>query len=70
MAKTPNRTHKHFQAAKVKCAKKVLTETETIDLALDLAIAELQKNHLTLGANERFVKSGSDIKDLYGLLSG
>ena len=73
MAKTQNRTHKHFQldAAKLKRAQKALraeTETETVDLALDLLIAEHQKNSLVLAVNERFVKSGIDIKDRYGTL--
>ena len=74
MAKTQNRTHKHFQLdpAKLKRAQKALhakTGTE-IDRALDLAIGEHQKNRLTLEANDRFVKSGIDIKDVYGALSG
>ena len=73
MAKTQNRTHKHFQleAAKLKRTQKALrakTETETIELALDLAIAEQQKNRLVLEANERFIKSGIEIKDVYGTL--
>ena len=73
MAKTQDRTHKHFQleAAKLKRTQKALrakTETETIELALDLAIAEQQKNRLVLEANERFIKSGIEIKDVYGTL--
>ena len=68
-----NRTHKHFQldAVKIKRAQKALrakTETETIELALDLAIAEHQKNRLALEANDRFLKSGIEIKDVYGTL--
>jgi len=70
MATARNRTHKHFQldAAKIKRAQRVLcakTETETIERALDLAIAEHERNRLALEANERFVKSDIGIKDVY-----
>ena len=73
MATARNRAHKHFQldAVKIKRAQKVLkakTETETIERALDLAIAEHEKNRLAIEATERFVKSGVDIKDVYGTL--
>jgi hypothetical protein len=46
------------------------TETEAIEPALDLAIAEHRSNRLVLEATERFVKSGIDIKDVYGTLGG
>ena len=67
------RSHKHFQldSAKIKRAQTVLrakTETEAIDRALDLAIAEHEKNRLTVEANERFIKSGIAIRDAYGAL--
>jgi len=73
MAVVKNRSHKHFQldAGKIKRAQKVLhakTETETIERALDLAIAEHERNRFVLEATERFVKSGIDIKDMYGTL--
>jgi hypothetical protein len=75
VATAKNRSHKHFQldAAKIKRAQKVLrakTETETIERALDLAIAEHQRNRSVLEATERFVKSGIDIEDVYGTLDG
>ena len=71
MAKTANRTRKHFllDATKLKRAQKVLrakTETETIDRALDLVITESQADRLALEANERFVRSGIDIKNVFG----
>ncbi len=70
-----NRSHKHFQldSRKIKRAQKALrakTETETIERALDLAIAEHASNRLALEATERFIKSGVDIKDIYGTLGG
>ena len=68
-----NRTHKHFQldSVKIKRAQKALrakTETETIERALDLAISEHESNRLTLEANERFLRSGGEIKDVFGKL--
>jgi len=56
---------------KIKRAQRALrakTETETIDRALDLAIAEHRKNRLALEATQRFLKSGIDIEDVYGTL--
>jgi len=75
MAPAKNRAHKHFQldAVKIKRAQKALhakTETEAIDRALDLAIAEHERNRLVLEATELFVKSGINIKDVYGRLGG
>ncbi len=66
--------HKHFRldAAKIRRAQKVLsagTETETIDRALDQVIAEHERDRLTREANERFVKSGIEIRDVYGKLA-
>ena len=70
---TPNRSHKHFQLdpRKIKRAQKALrakTETETIEKALDLAIAEEQSNRLAHEANTRFLRSGAKIKDVFGAL--
>lgn len=70
MAHARNRAHKHFQldSVKIKRAQKVLrakTETETIERALDLALAEHEKNRLTREANQRFFKSGIEIRDVY-----
>jgi len=74
MAIATKRSHKHFQldAAKLKRAQKALcarTETEAIERALDFAIAEHDKNHLALQATERFLKSGIEIKDVYGSMA-
>jgi hypothetical protein len=75
MANTNRRAHKHFQldSAKIKRAQKVLrakTETETIERALDFAISEHESNRLAFEANERFFRSGGEIKDVYGKLNG
>ena len=56
---------------KIRRAQKVLrtkTEMETIDRALDLVIAEHERNELANKANERFVRSGIDVQDVYGKL--
>jgi len=70
---TTKRRHKHFQldAVKIKRAQQALgaaTETETIERALDLAITEHERNRRAWTANERFLKSGIQIKDVYGTL--
>ena len=74
MQTSRTRVHKHFQldSIKIKRAQKALdakTETEAIERALDLAIAEHEKSRLTTAAHERFFKSGVEIKGLYGKLS-
>ena len=74
MATGKARSHKHFQldAAKLRRAQRVLhadTETEAIERALDIVIAEHERNRITVEANDRFVKSGIDIQDVYGTLS-
>jgi len=73
MATAKNRMHKHFQLdpAKIKRAQKALrarTETEAVERSLDLAIAEQRRNQLAREANERFLRSGIEIKDVYGAL--
>jgi hypothetical protein len=73
MANSRTRSHKHFRLdpVKIKRAQRVLravTETETIERALDLVISEHDRIRLTVEANERFVTSGIDIKDVYGTL--
>jgi Arc/MetJ family transcription regulator len=65
------KSRKHFvlDPDKIKRAQKALgakTETETIDLALDFAIGEHERNRLALEAHERFVRSRVEIKDVQG----
>ena len=67
------KSHKHFQldAIKIRRAQRALdakTETETIERALDLAIAEHQRNRLVREANDRFLKSRVAVRDVYGVL--
>jgi hypothetical protein len=67
------RSHKHFRLdpVKIKRAQKALranTETEAIERALDLVIAEHERNRLVVEANDRFMRSGIDIRDVYGKL--
>ncbi len=73
MPTTRTRAHKHFRldAVKIRRAQKVLqadTETEAIERALYLVISEHERNRLAAEANERFVKSGISIKDVYATL--
>ena len=74
MATAKSRTiHKHFRldSIKLKHAQKVLetrTETETVERALDLAISEHERNRLTTEANQKFLKSGVVIRDVFGTL--
>jgi len=73
MAKAASRSKTHVQlnSVKVKRAQKALgakTETEAIEQALDLAIAEGERNRLALEANERFIRSSGEIKDVFGKL--
>jgi hypothetical protein len=67
------RSHKHFRLdpVKIKRAQRVLradTETEAVERALDLVISEHERNRMTAKANDRFVTSSIDIKDVYGVL--
>jgi len=66
-----SKTRIRLNVAKVKRAQKALgakTETAAIEQALDLVIAESERNRLAFEANERFIKSGVEIKDVYGKL--
>ena len=45
------------------------TEGETLDLPSDAVAAERARNRLTREANERFLKSGIEIIDVYGKLA-
>ena len=67
------RSHKHFRLdpIKIKRAQRVLrarTETEAIERALDLVISEFERNRLAMEANDRFLRGGANIKDVYGVL--
>jgi hypothetical protein len=44
------------------------TETDAIERALDSAIAEHERNRVSLKASERFIKSGIPIEDVFGKL--
>jgi hypothetical protein len=65
--------HKHFRldGAKLKRAQKLLnapTETETVERALDLAIAEEERDRRVREAHEEFFRSGIRIRDVFGAL--
>jgi hypothetical protein len=55
----------------IKRAQKALrtkTETETIERALNMAVATERNNRLALEANSRFLRSGVKIEDVCGNL--
>ena len=65
--------HKHFRldAAKLKRAQRLFgapTETETVERALDLAIAEEERDRRVRKAHEEFFRSGIEIRDVFGAL--
>lgn len=67
------RSHKHFRLDTTKDQARAeglqaSTETEAIERALDLVISEHERNRLTAEANERVLKSGISVKDVYGTL--
>jgi len=73
MAIAKSRSHKHFRLdpGKIKRVQRVLradTETQAIERALDLVIAEHKRNRLAVEANDRFLSSGIRIQDVYGRL--
>ena len=66
--------HKHYRLdeAKILRAQRLLgaaTETETIEKALDAVITDRQRNRAALEATNRFLKSGIEIRDVYGNLA-
>ena len=73
MPAAKNRVHKHFQldAVKIRRAQTALnakTETEAIERALDLAISEHEKNRLAIEANDTFLRSKAQIRDVFRTL--
>ena len=73
---TATRTkHKHLllDQEKIEKAQKALgarTETETIERALEIVIGEDEKNRRAWTATEKLLKSGIEIKDVFGHLNG
>ena len=65
--------HKHYvlDEAKIRRAQKLLgtkTETETIERALEEVITERERVRAAWQAHERLLKSGVQIRDVYGVL--
>jgi hypothetical protein len=72
---TGTRKNKHviLDQAKLKKAQKILgarTETETIERALDQVIREDETNRRTWAATEKLLKSGIQVRDVFGRLDG
>jgi hypothetical protein len=69
------RKNKHLilDQTKLKKAQKILgakTETETIERALEQVISEAEKDHRAWAAHEKLIKSGIQIKDVFGRVDG
>jgi S-adenosylmethionine:tRNA-ribosyltransferase-isomerase (queuine synthetase) len=71
------RKNKHFvlNQTKLKQAQKVLgtkTETETIEVAIDMALSEAERNQKAWSSHEKFIrnaaKEGLQISDVFGRL--
>lgn len=72
-SKISHKKHKHYSLddVKIQKAKEILgakTETETIELALDKVIRDREHNRKAWKATERLIKSGIEIKDVFGRL--
>lgn len=69
------RKNKHLilDQVKLKKAQKVLgarTETETIERALEQVISEAEKDRRAWAATEKLIRSGIQIKDVFGRMDG
>jgi hypothetical protein len=67
---TPKRVA--LNKAKIKRAQKLLgtkTDSETIDRALDEVISDQNRSARAWAATERFIKSGAEIRDVFGRLT-
>lgn len=69
------RKNKHLilDQVKLKKAQKVLgarTETETIERALEQVISEAEKDRRAWAATEKLIRSGVQIKDVFGRVDG
>lgn len=68
-----NRKHYLLDETKIKQAQKLLgtaTETETIERALEEVISEGERNRRAWQATERLLKSGVEVKDVFGRVEG
>jgi len=71
--RTPKRKHLLLDQGKIEKAQRALgarAETETIERALEIVIGEDKKNRRAWAATEKLVKSGIQIKDVFGRLNG
>jgi hypothetical protein len=74
-SKKRTRKNKHvvLDQEKLQKARDILgarTETETIERALEMVIGEDEKNRRAWAATEKLIKSGIQVRDVYGRLDG
>lgn len=70
--RVPRHKHLLLDQGKIEKAQKALgarTETEAIELALEIVIGEAEKNRCAWAATEKLVKSGIQINDVFGRLT-
>ena len=71
--RTRRNKHLILDQAKLTKARQILgakTETEAIDRALEQVISEAEKDRRAWAATEKLVKSGIQIKDVFGRVDG
>ena len=71
--RTGRNKHLILDQAKLTKAQQILgakTETEAIDRALEQVISEAEKDRRAWAATEKLVRSGIQIKDVFGRVDG
>jgi hypothetical protein len=71
--RTRKNKHVVLDQEKLQKARDILgarTETETIERALEMVIGEDEKNRRAWAATEKLIKSGIQVRDVYGRLDG
>jgi signal transduction histidine kinase len=63
------RTARKRNLAQMKKFKPAGTATQTAERVLETTMTENERNRIARDANERFIKSGIEIRDVYGKLA-
>ena len=64
-----SRTARKRNLAQMKKLKPAGTATQTAERGLETTMTENERNRIARDANERFIKSGIEIRDVYGKLA-
>lgn len=73
MTRAGGRVHKHLRLSgdKIRAVQRALgaaTETEAVERALDYVLEEEATNRHAIRAHRKFLASGGEIQDVYGVL--